>query len=63
MRCNHKTPKGNIMSTFFLIVQGALFGYLVDISYPISEGWTGLAFIAANAVCTVFYGAVKKSEG
>lgn len=51
------------MSTFFLIVQGALFGYLVDISYPISEGWTGLAFIAANAVCTVFYGAVKKSEG
>ena len=51
------------MSTFFLIVQGALFGYLVDISYPISEGWEGWAFCAANAIATVFYGVAKKNEG
>jgi len=51
------------VSTLLLIAQGVLFGHLVSLAYPFSEGWEGWAFCAANAIATVFYGVAKKNEG
>jgi hypothetical protein len=48
------------MNTIFLIAQGALFGFLTSLLFPIStHPFEVLALLLLNAVLVVSYGATK----